>query len=386
MKSFLRRNHRIIVYFALASSLILNLTSCERNIQQKQDAHFRVDTNASPRFARLFMAGFVHHHRAVWLFDPWDSTKIHSKYIILPHQLPNDSIPEGYQTVIVPSHTLATTSSTLIAHLSSLEILDLLIGVADTSYIFHFYVKNRIRQKHIMEIAQGDRVDSEALIACQPDLTFITLYPGQDVARLQHLGLQIVPWADYLENHPLGRAEWIRFIGYFMGKEKEADSIFHSIASRYLAIQRKLRQNGSSISIFDGLMSSGVWYVSGGQSYMARLYKDAGLTYVFSDLKETASKGLGFEEVFVKARDADYWRIMVSHRGNFTLNDLLNLDKRYELFEAVQKRRFIVCNAAQVPFYEEGVAHPEWILSDLVYLTRPQLMPDYVPRYYQIIR
>ena len=103
-------------------------------------------------------------------------------------------------------------------------------------------------------------------------------------------------------------------------------------------------------------------------------------------MKETASKGLGFEEVFVKARDADYWRIMVSHRGNFTLNDLLNLDKRYELFEAVQKRRIIVCNAAQVPFYEEGVAHPEWILSDLVYLTRPQLMPDYVPRYYQIIR
>jgi iron complex transport system substrate-binding protein len=38
-----------------------------------------------------------------------------------------------------------------------------------------------------------------------------------------------------------------------------------------------------------------------------------------------------------------------------------------------------------VPLYEEGVAHPELILSDLVYLTRPELLPDYTPRYYQII-
>ena len=385
MKSFLLENHRIIALIALASSWFLIFPSCQRNIQQDEDSGFRLDTIASPQYAGLFVAGYIHHHRAVWLKDPWDTTKIYSRFIILSHRLPNDSIPHGYQPIILPVNSIATTSSTLISHLSSLNILDHLIGVADTSYIFHPYIRQRIHDRQVQEIARGDRIEAESLIACRPDLSFITLYAGQDYSRFQQMGLQIVPLADYMENHPLGRAEWIRFVGYFVGKEKEADSIFRQIASEHSSVQKKVSHNDRPARIFDGFMNSGVWYVSGGRSYMAQLYKDAGLSYVFSDLNETASKGLGFEEVFSRAHDADYWRIVVSQKENFSLQDLLNLDKRYVLFESARKQKVVVCNASHVPLYEEGVAHPELILSDLVYLTRPELLPDYTPRYYQII-
>ncbi|HRC67637.1 MAG TPA: hypothetical protein PK976_06835, partial [Bacteroidales bacterium] len=231
MKSFLLENHRIIALIALASSWFLIFPSCQRNIQQDEDSGFRLDTIASPQYAGLFVAGYIHHHRAVWLKDPWDTTKIYSRFIILSHRLPNDSIPHGYQPIILPVNSIATTSSTLISHLSSLNILDHLIGVADTSYIFHPYIRQRIHDRQVQEIARGDRIEAESLIACRPDLSFITLYAGQDYSRFQQMGLQIVPLADYMENHPLGRAEWIRFVGYFVGKEKEADSIFRQIAS-----------------------------------------------------------------------------------------------------------------------------------------------------------
>ncbi len=40
--------------------------------------------------------------------------------------------------------------------------------------------------------------------------------------------------AEYLEKHPLGRAEWIKFVALFFDREKEADSIFNVIENDYL--------------------------------------------------------------------------------------------------------------------------------------------------------
>jgi iron complex transport system substrate-binding protein len=49
--------------------------------------------------------------------------------------------------------------------------------------------------------------------------------PLQDVstAGLRAIGLPIVECVDYMETHPLGRAEWMKFLGLLFECEQRAD-------------------------------------------------------------------------------------------------------------------------------------------------------------------
>ena len=53
------------------------------------------------------------------------------------------------------------------------------------------------------------------------------------IGKLKEMGIKVLYNADYLENDPLGKAEWIRMIGALYCKEEMADSIFNTIESKY---------------------------------------------------------------------------------------------------------------------------------------------------------
>ena len=52
--------------------------------------------------------------------------------------------------------------------------------------------------------------------------------------KIEELHVPVVINAEYLEKHPLGRAEWIKFMALFFNKEKKADSVFVVIEKEYL--------------------------------------------------------------------------------------------------------------------------------------------------------
>lgn len=45
------------------------------------------------------------------------------------------------------------------------------------------------------------------------------------------------PFADYLENDPLGRAEWLKIIAVIVGKEDVAEQWFNGIVERYNSLK-----------------------------------------------------------------------------------------------------------------------------------------------------
>lgn len=361
------------------------LQACGPARQNLPDSNFITDSLFGPRHAKLFRLGRVDGHRAIWVNDPWKKGHIIQKFILLPRGGKEISIPEGYTPVYQPVRSIATTSSTLLSHLTALSSLQLLTGVSDTAYIFNEEVRARIRLRKIAQIAIGEQIYDEVLIENNPDVAFFSLFKGQAFSKLTEIGIKIIPFADYLEEDPLGRAEWLKFAAAFLGREAEADSLFRLTETKYLALKRLAAQNTKHEKIFDGMMTGGVWYISGGRSYMARLYADAGLDYVFAHILASSSHASGMEEVYEAAAHAGIWRIIISRQEPFTRKHLLDADSRYGHFEAFKTGKILVCNAASTPYYEQGVARPDMILSDLLHCVSPELLPGYEPIYYKIL-
>jgi len=197
--------------------------------------------------------------------------------------------------------------------------------------------------------------------------------------KIRELGIPVVINAEYLEKHPLGRAEWIKFVALFFGKEKEADSVFSVIEQEYLSTLELAKQAKQKPTVMSGILYGDAWFMPAGKNYAARLFHDAGLNYLWNDTESNGFLELSFESVYTKAKDADFW-IGV---GSFnSLQEIQVTESRYSLFKPFKQKQVYTYNARKgakggSEFLELGYLRPDLILKDLVKIAHPELLPDY---------
>lgn len=196
-------------------------------------------------------------------------------------------------------------------------------------------------------------------------------------------GIPLVPHLGYKEMTPLGQAEWIKFIGMFIGREAEANARFAGIEKRYNELKELAAGVKKRPVVFSGEMRGGNWYAVGGKSFLAELFRDAGADYFLKDDPRSGGVTLDFETVYSRAESADYWRIVNSYDGIFSYDALKSLDPRYADFRAFREKGVIYCNMREKPFYESMPMQPEVVLEDLIHAFHPDLLPDYKPTYYE---
>lgn len=158
---------------------------------------------------------------------------------------------------------------------------------------------------------------------------------------------------------PLGQAEWIKFIGLLIGEEEKANAIFDSIKAEYNTLKQLTAKIEKKPVVFSGELRGGNWYAVGGRNFLAQLFRDAG---------------------------ADYWRILNSHNGKFTYDALKAQDSRYADFRAFKDKGVIYCNLKEKPYYENVPTHPEVLLKDLIKVFHPELLPEYTPVFYELLK
>jgi len=88
-------------------------------------------------------------------------------------------------------------------------------------------------------------------------------------------------------------------------------------------------------TVFAETVYSGVWWMPGGNSYMAHLYHDAGADYLWKDDTRTGSIGPSFETVLDKAETADCWLIKYNSPYPLTKSRLKAENPNYALFDAL---------------------------------------------------
>ena len=285
----------------------------------------------------------------------------------------------------LPLKDVAVFSSTQLSAFSKLKALDMITGVSEAAYIINPAVRERLKNKTITELAGSGNYFIERTLEVHPSLIFLSPYLADDSRVLAKTGIPLVPFYDFYETDPLGRAEWIRFTAAFCGREAMADSIFREIEERYRYFSGLASSAEGRPSVFSDKYFNGQWYIPGGESYIAQLFHDAGADYLWKDDSHRASFPLDYETVFERAHDADYWRIIGSYGDEATYAGLLKENELYGHFKAFRQRQVIYCDAKETAYFENSPLEPERVLADLIKAFHPGLLPEYEPKYYRIL-
>ena len=299
----------------------------------------------------------------------------------------NDQIPEGYTKVEVPVERTLVMTMLQLSNFTALGALDVVKGITGTKNLFNEDIHQRVADGRIVKIGMEGNFDTELILAANPEVIFISPFKRGGYDAIKETGVTLIPHLGYKEPHPLGQAEWIKYVGLFIGKEKEADALFDRIKKRYLALAEKVKKETTDRpTVFSGEMHGGNWFAVGGKNHLAQLFRDAGAEYILKD-DNTGGVPIEYEQMYATAANADYWRILNSYPGDFSYEALKSSDPRNELFKAFKEKHVIYCNMKQTPYYESSPVEPDVLLADLVAIFHPELMDEgYQPRYYQLLK
>ena len=296
------------------------------------------------------------------------------------------AVPEGYVKVQVPIGGTICMMALQLSNFTILDAHDVIKGITGTKNLFDTDIKARVKDGRIVKIGMEGEFDPEVVMAANPDVIFISPSKRGGYDAIKEIGITLVPHLGYKELDPLGQAEWIKFIGMFIGKEKEAAEIFAGIESRYNALKEKAAKVERRPTVTSGEMHYGNWHAVGGKNYLAQIFRDAGAEYVIND-EETSGEDLEFEKMYALSANADYWRILNSYQGDFSYEALKASEPRNEMLKAFKEKKEIYCNMKQTPYYEIAPVKPDVLLKDFVAIFHPELVEkDYQPTFYRLLR
>ena len=367
--------------FFISTLFLLCFTlSCSVKQSSSEDQSFSFDTI---RYARGFTIQHFNNYTSVEVRDPWDSTRILQRYLLVERgaSMPGD-LPKG-TVVRTPVKNIVVYTSVHAAIIDQLGEADKVIGVCEPRYMDTPSIQEGLRAGKIADLGEATAPNIEKIIDIGAEIIIASPFQNAGYGPAEKLGIPIIEAADYMESLPLGRTEWIRFYGLLFGKEVMADSIFRETEDRYLELKELAKTVTNRPTVISEKKFGSSWYMPAGDSYIAHLYKDAGADYIFKDLPGVGSTPLAFETVLDKAIHADMWLIKYNQANDMTYKDLRTEYTPYENFDAFKNRRIYTCNTGIVPYYEEFPIHPDYLLKDLVWVFHPELLPGYTPRYYR---
>ncbi len=364
----------------LALSALLLLTQCT---PQQGDT---VDTAASGSSLSYAQFLSIHPHdnyTEAIVRNPWDTTRVLHRYIIIPREqkLP-ENLPQG-TVVRTPLNRSLVYAAVHCSLLEQFNALDQIGGVCDLSYIKAPGITARAQSGQVTDAGNSLSPNMEKVIALNPDAILLSPFENAGYGRIGKMGIPIIECADYLETTPLGRAEWMKLLGLLYGKEAEADSLFALVENNYIQLQQQLANPIHRPIVMSELKSGSAWYMPGGKSYLAQLFRDAGASYPWSDNTESGSIPLSFETVFAHAGEADIWLIKGLSESQLSYSALAKEYAPYAQFKPYREKTIYGCNTAQCFYFEETPFRPDLLLQELAALFHPELYPHHSPRYYK---
>ena len=298
-------------------------------------------------------------------------------------------VPNGYTKVRVPIKNTICMTALQLSNFTVLDAHDVVKGITGTKNLFDKDILQRVKDGKIVKIGMEGEFDTELVLAANPDVIFISPSKRGGYDAIKETKITLVPHLGYKELDPLGQAEWVKFIGMFIGKEREANELFAGIEKRYNDLKEKAvktERRPTVPTVTSGEMHYGTWHAVGGKNYLAQIFRDAGADYVIND-EETSGENLEFEKMYALSANADYWRILNSYPGEFSYEALKASEPRNELFKAFKEKKVIYCNMKQQPYYEIAPVEPDVLLKDFVAIFHPELVEsDYTPKYYRLLK
>jgi len=355
------------------------LISC--NADRKEKNQRKETSKGFIHYAEGFTVVYRDGVKEVEVKHPFQGATVPQKYLLVPRGVNVPDHDESTQVIRIPLTSIACTSTTHIPLLDYLGESDKLTGFTSMDYISSEKIRKRVDGGYVMELGMDKNINLEKLLVLKPDMLMgymISSDMGQ-FKKIRELGVPVVINAEYLEKHPLGRAEWIKFMALFFNKEKQADSVFRVVEREYQSTKKLVHRASSQPSVLSGVLYGDAWFLPGGENYASRILKDAGCGYLWRDDPSTGYLQLSFEAVYEKAHNADLWIGVGTYES---LQEIKNADLRYTRFKPFAKKSVYTYNARKgakggSEFMELGYLRPDIILKDLVKIAHPALLPEH---------
>lgn len=315
--------------------------------------------------------------------DPWQGAEnTRYDYRLIPDTAA--TVREG--EIRYPIRSAVCLSSTHVAFLDALGEVSAVKGASGIDFI----ANPAVHTGAVKEVGYDTHLDYETIVALRPDVVFLYGVGGEHAAadKLRQLGLPVVYIADYLENDPLGRAEWIVPFGLLTGRLNEAIRCFDAIETRYRELAARIPAETPRPKVMLNAPYRDVWYLPGDRSYMARLVREAGGDYLGRGPDSDASRPVSAEQAWLLMQEADYWLAPGMAQD---LRQLKEDNRRFADLPVVREERVFNNNARVTPaggsdFWESGVVRPDRVLADMIRILHPELLPEYELYYFHRLK
>ena len=212
------------------------------------------------------------------------------KFLWVPEgaEVPDDT---GDMTVLQAPLTklgcFSTTHATLFHAIGALDKVCLVTTAQEKWYIEQ--IAQQIADGTTTYVGKNSEPDFELISQVAPQIIIIsanTLHGSEEVlAKLRELDIPYIADSQHLENHPLGRVEWVKLVGALLDMEAEADAYFDDAVARVEAVVAAAAQEEGSPTIIQTYVYNGMVYVRNGGDYVNKMLELAGGIYPFADLE-----------------------------------------------------------------------------------------------------
>lgn len=359
--------------------------SCD-SVNRKEPKAFENSDVIKPKFALNFSVQKKGELTILSIGEAWRDASEKFQYVLYPK---GTKEPEGFKNSIkiaVPIERAICTGTTQLAFIDFLDKTDKIVAIANGKYVYHAALAKKISTGELPELGNDHAIDYEKALTLNPEIVFAFNFGrGQIQKKFSELGLPVVLISEFMEDTPLGRAEWAVFMSYFFGNESFALKKFNILAKNYLKLQNIAQNEVKKPEVLVGIAQEGSWFVPGGKSFIARFITDAGGRYLWADNSEKGGVPLDFESVLFKGQNADVWLNVVLANNK---KQLKSADSRYSVFKAFKENNIYsytarVSENGGYDFFESAIVSPDIVLADLIKIFHPKLLKEHELYYYK---
>ncbi len=363
--------------------IISVLASCTTNKEKKNIKH----TDKYLKYAKGFQISTVDNYTKLRILTPFQGATSPIDFYIIKE---GESVPPQLKKVNyiqLPLKRMVPTSTTHIPMIELLNGEENIVGFPSTKYVSSPKTRKLIDAQKIIDLGNEQQLNTEVLLDLNPQLVIAFSVNGnhKNYNTIRQMNIPIIYNGDWLESSPLARAEWIKFFGVLLNKEKEADSIFNHIEQNYLAAKKLANNQTNQKIVFSGGPYKDIWNIPAGNSYEAQYYKDANLDYIFKNTKGQGSLSMNIEKVFDQAQHTDIW---LSPSFYSSMKLLGEANAIFKEFDAYKKQQVYTTantrgSTGGLLYFELATTRPDYVLKDLIKIGHPDLLPNYTMQFYK---
>lgn len=295
--------------------------------------------------------------------------------------------PAGFTGQVIKggARRIVCMSSSYVAMFDVLGQVDRIVGVSGIDYITNSYIReNKDRIKDV-----GAEINYETIAMLRPDVVLIYGISGARTAETDKLNELSIPYmyvGEYLEESPLGRAEWLVAFAELTDSREKGISVFSEIPVRYGEVKSLAADVKERPLVMLNTPWADSWVLPPVDSYMPRLIADAGGEYIYKENKSDASVSIGLETAYSLVSKADFWLNLSSMS---TMQEVLKVNSAFAATRVVKEGRIYNNNRRVSPtgandFWESSVVKPDVVLRDLIKIFHPELVQDSLYYYKRI--